>query len=383
MRNVLLRNTLRTLFLMPLLAVGHTTNMTTITIALAEDGTFEMVVQLDPGEKILGYQRYFELTRMEEAARVQALAPISQLLEKELRVAFDGGRVLLQTVGWTLPNAPYETFIDPTMPTMSQVRIRGAAPPRAQQLDFTYTSALALPTPVLFRVDKVGERLPFSRVVDGPDAPMRAITLIKPPPPLLNEREIVAAAQVIHGGRAFLQAYRRGLGIGWETALLPIVLCISVALASGAGMAWRRQHAIAGLGVLVVVAALRGQALDLAAYERVLEMALATLAMVAGLMAATRMRKPAASGTLGLLAAAVWAAKESGTLTSVASPVLSTRVLGVLYGAACSAAWLAFGLVTMAVLYQLRHSRVFTQRVAPVLGGAFSVAGGYWLVQAM
>src|SRR4051812_26272643 len=91
MRKLPLRNTVMLLVLLPLMSRAHTTNMTTVTMTLAESGAFDMVVEFDPGEKMLGYPHYYEISRMAAPERVAALAAITLQIEREMRVSFDGG----------------------------------------------------------------------------------------------------------------------------------------------------------------------------------------------------------------------------------------------------------------------------------------------------
>jgi hypothetical protein len=377
MRHFLVRNILAAFVLAPLLGVAHTTNMTTVTMTLAETGAFEMIVEFDPGEKILGYPRYYEISRLEEPARSAALASITEQIEREVRLSFDGGRVLLQVIGWTLPNAPYEAFVDTTTPTMSQIRIKGEGPPRAERLDFTYTSAILLPTPLLFRLDKAGERLPMSRVVDGPDQAMRPITLLKPPPPLLSEAELVVAARLVHGAKVWFAAYARSISLRWDLAVLPLLAAAMLMVLRG----WREQFmAAAAVGIVFFAIKTTAGTAWVERWSTVIDGCHAGLTLILGLIVVLRKGTNTSWLLLSSLVGAVWGLHISTWSSAAASPVLARTTVFGLEAMGYAMAWLGSALAIFAVWFAARDGGKYFQRWVPAAGCALTAVSLYWLV---
>ena len=100
-------------------------------------------------------------------------------------------------------------------------------------------------------------------------------------------------------------------------------------------------------------------------------------------MTAMRVRRRGMVVALVTTAAVIWAIKVAAWKDGAASPVLSTTAATVLHAIGYAAAWMAFGLLAKALLYQLKHSHAHASRVAPALGVVLASSGVYWVWLAM
>jgi hypothetical protein len=365
--------------LAPKAGFAHLTNMTKLSLTLTETGDFELMMELDPGEKILGYDDYYALTQMKAEDRVAPLQSVNQQIENRMHLQFDGVRAPLQVIEWILPNAPQEAFGNPRFPTMSKIRLKGTAPAKAEKLEFFYDTELGLPTPVMIRVDKPGVPLPFSRLVDGPGRVMQTITLVKPVPPLLPENELRAAAHIIHDGKAWFTGYTRWIDFRWQFNLLPVLASAAFSLWLGAEKRWLRPHLLAAGVLAVTLAVVRQLGVPPAPVGNWLHAGLAAAALGAGLAVALGVKRKRPAVLVGAISAVLAGLCASLSAPPEPSAIVGTIELSVLESLGAGCAWLAVAVVTQAVIYELKHREAALLRTAALGGTAIAGVSLYWL----